>query len=74
MGKAVTQGRIGIKYTEKYINADGWRVEHIVYDVPKHSVEAVRYNGDSSAVVVSVDGRAAQVPMTRVDGWIKNRI
>ena len=74
MSKAVTLNGIGIKYTEEYVNKSGWRVEHVVYDVPNRSVELLRYNGDSSAVVVSVNGRAAQMPLKHVDGWIKNRI
>jgi hypothetical protein len=60
--------------TESYVNKEGWLVERAVYPVPGHDVQIVRYNGDDSGVVVKVDQDLAQMPLSRADQFIRNRI
>ncbi len=74
MASELTQKGINIKHARSYYNADGWLVEHVEFDVPRHNVQMVRYNGDDSAVVVKVDQDIQQMPRAKATGFIRNRI
>ena len=59
---------------DSFVNGDGWLVERASFAVRGHDVQIMRYNGDDSAIVVKVDGDAVQMPLSRADQFIRNRI
>jgi len=71
---SIIKSVLSVLHTETFTNADGWKVERAVYDVPGHDVQMARYNGDNSAVVVKVDQDMRQMPLSKADAWIRNRI
>jgi hypothetical protein len=71
---SIVKSNLPVLHAEEFTNGDGWHCERIVYDVPKHDVQIVRYNGDDSAVVVKVDQDAAQMPLSRANSYIRSRI
>ena len=74
MAKEIQVGCIPVKRAEELVNRYGYKGERIVYDVPGHDVEITRYNRDSGAVLVSVDGRTEEMPLSQADGFIRSRI
>lgn len=52
----------------------GERVERVVWLIGKRVVQLLRYDGNNSNVIASVDNRVAQLPLSRVNAWIRARL
>jgi hypothetical protein len=52
----------------------GERVERVIWLIGKRVVQLLRYDGNNSKVVACVDHHVKQLPLSKVDTWIRARL
>jgi hypothetical protein len=52
----------------------GERVERVVWLIGKRVVQLLRYDGNNKNVIVGVDHHIKQLPLNKVNTWIRARL
>ncbi len=52
----------------------GERVERVVWLIGKRVVQLLRYDGNNTNVIASVDNHVKQLPLNKVNTWIRARL
>lgn len=54
--------------------ASGERVERVVFLIGVRVVQLLRYDGDNANVIACVDDKVKQLPLSKVNAWIRARL